>query len=86
MFSSPPLGELGSSGVFYADRFGQRIPRCREFPFSLFDHPQYMGTLASIWGLFIVMRFPYPDWYLLPALETIYYSVGAWLESQCIVS
>jgi methylene-fatty-acyl-phospholipid synthase len=71
---------LGSSGVFYGNRFGHQIPWCREFPFSFFDHPQYVGALASIWGFFITMRFPYHDWYLLPALETVYYGIGAWLE------
>jgi methylene-fatty-acyl-phospholipid synthase len=72
---------LGILGVFYGNQFGHEIARCHEFPFSLLDHPQYVGTLASIWGFFIVMRFPSHDWYLLPALETIYYSIGAWLES-----
>jgi phosphatidyl-N-methylethanolamine N-methyltransferase len=71
---------LGTSGVFYGNRFGYEIPWCYDFPFSLFDHPQYLGSLASIWGFFIVGRFPYPDWYLLPVVETVYYSLGAWLE------
>jgi methylene-fatty-acyl-phospholipid synthase len=71
---------LGTLGVFYGNRFGHEIPWCREFPFSLFDHPQYVGALASIWGFFVAMRFPYHDWYLLPALETVYYGIGAWLE------
>jgi methylene-fatty-acyl-phospholipid synthase len=71
---------LGNCGVFYGNRFGHEIPWCYNFPFSLFDHPQYLGTLASIWGFFIVGRFPYPDWYVLPVVETIYYGLGAWLE------
>jgi phosphatidyl-N-methylethanolamine N-methyltransferase len=71
---------LGASGVFYGNRFGHEIPWCREFPFSLFNHPQYVGAVASIWGFFIAILFPYPDWYLLPALETVYYGIGAWLE------
>jgi methylene-fatty-acyl-phospholipid synthase len=72
---------LGSLGVFYGGRFGYDIPWCREFPFSLFNHPQYVGAVSSIWGFFFAMRFPSRDWYLLPALETVYYSLGAWLES-----
>jgi phosphatidyl-N-methylethanolamine N-methyltransferase len=71
---------LGTLGVFYGNCLGHDIPHCSEFPFSLFNHPQYIGALASIWGFFIVMRFPYHDWYLLPALETLYYSIGARLE------
>jgi hypothetical protein len=26
------------------------------------------------------MRFPHADWFMLPALETVYYVVGAHLE------
>jgi phosphatidyl-N-methylethanolamine N-methyltransferase len=71
---------LGTIGVFYGNRFGYEIQWCRQFPFSLLDHPQYLGALVSIWGLFIAIRFPQPDWYLLPLLETVYYGVGARLE------
>jgi len=72
---------LGALGVFYGSRFGYEIPRCREFPFSLVDHPQYVGALSSIWGFFIALRFPCHDWHVLPALETVYYVMGAWLEA-----
>lgn len=71
---------LGTLGVFYGNRFGHQVPKYRDFPFSLFDHPQYVGTVVSIWGFFILTCFPSPDWYLLPAVETFYYGVGAWLE------
>ena len=71
---------LGSAGVFYGNRFGHHVTRCRTFPFSVLSHPQYVGTVLSIWGLFMIMRFPHPDWYLLPALETAYYGLGARLE------
>lgn len=71
---------LGTLGVFYGNRFGHQIPRDGSFPFSLFNHPQYVGTVTSIWGFFIISRFPCSDWYLLPMVETLYYGVGAWLE------
>ena len=71
---------LGSVGVFYGNRFGYEVPWCTGFPFSLIDHPQYVGALISIWGFFLAMRYPYPDWYLLPLLETLYYGVGARFE------
>ena len=45
-----------------------------------FKHPQYTGALLSIWGFFLVMRFPHDDWYILPALETVYYVLGAYFE------
>jgi len=46
----------------------------------LFKHPQYAGTLLSIWGFFLVVRFPHDDWYLLPILETGYYTLSAYFE------
>jgi phosphatidyl-N-methylethanolamine N-methyltransferase len=71
---------LGETGVFYGNRYGYEVPWCSEFPFSLLKHPQYAGTLLSIWGFFLLMRFPHPDWLVLPALETVYYVAGAYLE------
>ena len=71
---------LGEIGVFYGNRFGYYVPWCQGFPFSLFRHPQYIGTVLSIWGFFLAMRFPNEDWYILPMLETGYYLVGAYFE------
>ena len=71
---------LGAVGVFFGDRLGHPTPWCREFPFSCISHPQYVGTVLTIWGIFLVLRFPHPDWYLIPVLETVYYAVGGWLE------
>lgn len=71
---------LGKIGVFYGNKFGYRIPWSRKFPFSCLKHPQYVGALLSIWGFFLVMRFPHDDWYILPALETVYYALGAYFE------
>jgi methylene-fatty-acyl-phospholipid synthase len=71
---------LGRVGVFYGTRFGHRVRWSTEFPFSVLKHPQYVGALLSIWGFFLLVRFPHEDWFLLPVLETLYYSVGAYLE------
>ena len=73
---------LGNTGVFYGNRFGYEIPWCRELPFSLLKHPQYAGALFTIWGFFVALRFPYSDWYVLPSLETVYYVLGAYFESE----
>jgi methylene-fatty-acyl-phospholipid synthase len=73
---------LGRTGVFYGNRFGQAVPWCDRFPFSVLRHPQYVGTLLSIWGFFLVMRFPQPDWVVLPLLETAYYTLGSYVERQ----
>jgi len=71
---------LGKTGVFYGARFGRAVPWCRDFPFSLLRHPQYVGAVMSIWGFFMLTRFPHADWAVLPALETVYYAAGARLE------
>lgn len=71
---------LGRTGVFYGDRFGVQLPWRTDFPFSIMRHPQYVGACMSVWGFFLVMRFPYDDWYVLPILETAYYAAGSVLE------
>jgi phosphatidyl-N-methylethanolamine N-methyltransferase len=71
---------LGTVGVFYGDRLGHDVPWCHRFPFSCCAHPQYVGVVLTIWGFFFGMRFPRDDWFVLPALETLYYAVGARLE------
>lgn len=72
---------LGRTGVFYGDRMGHDVPWVEGFPFSLLKHPQYVGAVLSIWGLFLVLRFPHDDWIVLPLIETLYYLAGAWCES-----
>jgi phosphatidyl-N-methylethanolamine N-methyltransferase len=71
---------LGKIGVFYGNKFGYSIPWCDTFPFSLLSHPQYVGAVLTIWGFFMVARFPHDDWYVLPLLQTGYYLLGAYLE------
>jgi phosphatidyl-N-methylethanolamine N-methyltransferase len=80
MLNGAVFYRLGKVGVFYGNKLGYEIPWSQEFPFSWFKHPQYVGTVCSIWGFFVVMRFPHHDWYMLPALETVYYALGAAFE------
>jgi methylene-fatty-acyl-phospholipid synthase len=69
-------------GVFYGNRFGDDVPWCDSFPFSVTAHPQYVGTVLTIWGLFLATRFPHPDWCILPAVATMFYATSAHLESR----
>jgi hypothetical protein len=73
---------LGRVGAFFGSRLGHDVRWCRAFPFSLLAHPQYVGTVMTIWGFFLAMRFPREDWYVLPAIETVYYVVGGYLEAR----
>jgi methylene-fatty-acyl-phospholipid synthase len=72
---------LGGTAVFFGGELGHDVPWISGFPFSMFKHPQYVGTVLSIWGFFLIMRFPHDDWVLLPLLETLLYAVGARLEN-----
>ena len=74
------FARLGEAGVFYGNRFGREVDWLEGFPFSWFRHPQYLGAVTTIWGFFLVMRYPAPDWIILPLLETVYYAIGAHLE------
>ena len=72
---------LGRISVFYGGQFGHPVPWQSGFPFSWFRHPQYVAGVASIWGAMLILRYPAPDWIVLPLLETLYYWLGARLES-----
>jgi len=72
---------LGGTAVFFGGELGYGVRHVSGFPFSLMPHPQYVGAVLSIWGLFLIMRFPHPDWYALPLLETVLYALGARGES-----
>lgn len=71
---------LGGTGVFFGAELGYGNQRAEGFPFSLVPHPQYVGAVLSVWGFFLIMRYPNPDWLALPLLETTLYVVGAHLE------
>jgi methylene-fatty-acyl-phospholipid synthase len=75
---------LGKVGVFYGNRLGHHVPWRHTFPFTWFTHPQYLGTVLTIWGFFVTMRFPADDWLFVPVLETIYYAAGVWLERDSV--
>ena len=73
---------LGRDGVFYGQRFGHKLPWVVGFPFSVTAHPQYLGVVLTVWGFFLLTRFPNPDWWVLPVLETVYYALGSRFERE----
>ena len=73
---------MGQVGFFYGRKYGYPVTWCSGFPFSLFADPQYVGAVLSIWGFFLIVRFPHDDWFILPVLETVYYILGARLERE----
>jgi len=75
---------LGRIAVFFGDRLGYDVQWCEAFPFSVLAHPQYVGSVLTIWGFFLAARFPHDDWFWLPVVETVYYAVGASLENRMV--
>jgi methylene-fatty-acyl-phospholipid synthase len=69
--------KIGNTGVLYGKQFGYTVPWVTSFPYSFIKHPQYVGTLISIWGCFLVMNFSYEYWYAIPVIETVLYILGA---------
>uniref|UniRef100_A0A6U2ZEX5 phosphatidyl-N-methylethanolamine N-methyltransferase n=1 Tax=Lotharella globosa TaxID=91324 RepID=A0A6U2ZEX5_9EUKA len=50
---------IGKAGVYYGVRLGQPVPYCTGFPFNVFTaHPQYFGSVATAWGVAILMTTP----------------------------
>ena len=73
--------QLGARAVFFGSELGDEGRHITGFPFSLIPHPQYAGAVLTVWGFFLVMRYPNPDWMVLPLIETALYIVGARLEA-----
>lgn len=46
---------LGKAGVYYGSRLGQPCKWVTGFPFNTVPHPQYVGSVLTIWGITILM-------------------------------
>lgn len=71
---------LGRVAAFYGREFGLSVPWRSEPPFTWTRHPQYLASVGTTWGVFLIFRFPHDDWFWLPLLTTVYYWLGATLE------
>ncbi|PNH02299.1 hypothetical protein TSOC_011728 [Tetrabaena socialis] len=52
---------LGTRGVYYGCRLGHSVPWVSGWPFSAVRHPQYTGSVLSVWGVLLLL------WGALPA-------------------
>jgi methylene-fatty-acyl-phospholipid synthase len=41
---------IGHKGVYYGFKLGHVIPWAEGFPFTVVRHPQYVGSVATVWG------------------------------------
>ena len=49
---------IGTNGVYYGVRLHRPVPWCTDFPFNTFRHPQYLGSVASLWGILLLIATP----------------------------
>ena len=47
---------IGKEGVYYGEKLGRKVPWCTSFPFSVVSHPQYVGSVLSIWGVLTLVQ------------------------------
>ncbi|KAK3259109.1 hypothetical protein CYMTET_23313 [Cymbomonas tetramitiformis] len=76
---------IGVKGVYYGTRLGLNIPWCTDFPFNVFDHPQYIGSVLSYWGMFLMpMTATHAQQGLVAlfAVPPLFYSISGYIESQ----
>ena len=41
---------IGKKGVYYGFKLGSPVPWHTGFPFNVVSHPQYVGSIMTIWG------------------------------------
>ena len=46
---------IGKPGVYYGEKLGSKVPWCTTFPFTVTSHPQYVGSVLTIWGIFALV-------------------------------
>lgn len=74
---------IGHVGVYYGFKLGHVVPWVDGFPFNVVRHPQYVGSVATIWGgaLLAAGVVPLPDVILLVFYWTLLYVFTGLMES-----
>lgn len=42
---------IGHDGVYYGFKLGKKIPWVTGWPFDTVAHPQYVGSVLTVWGI-----------------------------------
>lgn len=64
--------KLGVYGTFYGNVYGYDCRWVTEFPYSVFRHPQYVGVLLCIIGLYLPW-YQQEKWFYIPLIEFFLY-------------
>ena len=72
---------LGKAGVCYGfsypeSSWGKQVRWVTGWPYNVLDSPQYIGAIATVWGLFLFTSAQVDDWWVLPAIETFLYALS----------
>lgn len=70
---------LGRSGVYYGTRLGHKgLPWVHSYPFNVVPHPQYVGSVLTIWGTILLLH------HMLPLPDALY--VAVWWSALYLVT
>ena len=47
---------IGNPGVYYGFKLGHHVPWHTGFPFNVVSHPQYVGSVLTVWGFVTLVR------------------------------
>ena len=73
---------IGHAGVYYGFKLGHKIPWVEGFPFNVVSHPQYVGSVMTIWGAAILLWSQSPPGFGL----LLSYWTGLYLITGCMES
>lgn len=56
---------IGHDGVYYGFKLGKKIPWVTGWPFDTVAHPQYVGSVLTVWGMLALV------WGQAPAVQLL---------------
>ena len=74
---------IGADGVYYGFKLGKTVPWVTGFPFNVTSHPQYIGSVLTVWGCFCLTLSQQPPGLLpLTIYWTCLYAITL-IQEQC---
>jgi methylene-fatty-acyl-phospholipid synthase len=76
---------IGTAGVYYGFKLGHQIPWVTGWPFDTVSHPQYVGSVLTVWGCVALLWSQAPPAALLAlaGFWTLVYAATA-VQEQCL--
>jgi hypothetical protein len=71
---------IGEAGVYYGFKLGHTVPWHTGFPFNVVNHPQYVGSVASVlaFAVLVMQQAPSGLWILTGYWTLLYLITGVW--------